>query len=194
MRKVYRWVRTKRVKMTPFYELKPGANYLRFIGLPWQYRAHSDLVIKGDPSYGQRVMCLADMGDFVAEDRSNGCFLCRDNSSGSRWILPLIKDDQVFLIDIGYGVFSQLRFLARHMFWNDPTNYLIDIDFEFNYETMKTITRVTPCIIKPLSDEEMKLKTNFDEKILSQLTEPPNQAYRDKLQDKGYHNPVKDVC
>lgn len=174
--------------MIPFFELKPGANYLRIIGLPWLYRAHSDFVLNGDPVYGQKIKCLTDPNDFIDER----CFFCLDDLSSNQWIIPVLNNEtKVYLFNCGLDTFGQLKTLATHPIWGNLQNYLIDIQYKFDYDKMKANISVIPCYKTPLHRDELELKTNLDTNFLQKLTDPPDQVYRDKLRNVGYYNPIK---
>jgi len=148
-----------------FLKLNPGSNYVRIVTQPYQYRAHSKYVVKGEPHYGQKLKCAA-----MPDPTLMLCKPCNDGERfHARWILGVIsrKDSAFHYLDIGFEIFGQISSLVRTPLWGEPKDY--DVDFLINdYDKVQIIPQekinlnaAEVILVDHIDLEEMKRLTEF---------------------------------
>lgn len=106
-----------------FLELKPGFNKVRILTIPYQYMAHSNLIKKGEPHFGQKLKCPSLISGIE-------CNICKEgNIFRPRWMLGVLShnDNKTYLLDLGIELFRYIKQYAIHQSWGDPTKYSLDI-------------------------------------------------------------------
>jgi hypothetical protein len=139
--------------------LSPGSNLVRILTLPYQYYQHR-YEIEGGKKYGYRVNCSMANGS---------CELCdKDNKPKRRWLLGVIdrKTNMFRMLDVGYGVFGNIKTYAQDEDWGDPSQYDIDIICNPNGSPQEYYK----CVCKPkkplsANDLDIRERANLDDLV-----------------------------
>jgi len=162
--------------MYQYLKFLPGSNVVRILTNPYQYLSHSEFCVWGKKSFEQRLKCPLPI--------TLDCPLChKEYRPKPRWIIPVVsrRDDKIYLIDIGWGIFSNLKNYVLDTRWGDPKNYDIDFYLESN-----------KLIIIPKSNMHLpfdKFKYVVNTEYLTKVTKPCRQSL--KIIEKRNYEPVR---
>lgn len=159
-----------RVKVD-FMRLNDGPNLVRIVTKPYKYLVHK-YKEESDPGFGDRASCSG-------PSHNGECPLCaRGDKPKQRWYIGVIDraTGQYKVLDIGSGIYADIRDLNRDEAWGDPSKY--DVVIKVNKKgSPKDYYSVLPRPSTALTPSDLEHKSDKNEEDLARRCTPPQPEW-----------------
>lgn len=160
-------------------KLDNGSNVIRILTKPYQFTIHKGYKPnESDKGYGWKVPC----SNFDGES----CPLCEAGvKTQQRWFIGVIdrKTQMYKVLDIGFGVFKEIKTLNQDEDWGSPETF--DVDIKVNKDADPTsYYSVVPKPKKPLSQADLAIKAKVEEEYASQLLDRCRPLTRNAVENR----------
>lgn len=151
-------------KKDRFIRLSQGGNDVRVITDPYEYTFHT-FKVEGEKGYGRKIRC--------SEVMYGTCPLCdQGDRPQQRWFIGVIdrKTGTSKILDMPWSIFKAFKTMNANDRIGDPKSYDVNIVVDKNSPT--SYYTVQKYDKEPLSEDDVKLKKDFDLEEILRLCTP----------------------